>query len=347
VAQRPEQVLIIVNRSSSASSAVASYYMAKRRIPPSNVCLIRTEPAETIQRQVFESDVESPVLECLKRFPGPNRILYIVTTKGVPLRINGSGGRTGSQASVDSELVTLYAKRTGEKVTVEGPLRNPFYRQSQTPFDQRAFPMYLVTRLDAYDVATVKRMIDDGFRAQNRGVFVLDMRNERKESGDQWLSDASILLPEKRVVLDEAAGPASGQVDVIGFASWGSNDRSRKTRFSKMKYLPGSIATQFVSTDARTFRKPPDDWEIGPWETKEKFWEGSPQSLTADLLMEGATAATGHTWEPYLTFAPRPDYFFPAYYSGRNLAESFYLSIPAISWMNVVAGDPLLSLGPP
>jgi hypothetical protein len=27
-----------------------------------------------------------------------------------------------------------------------------------------------------------------------------------------------------------------------------------------------------------------------------------------------------------------PDVLLPAYYSGRNLAESYYLSIPALSW---------------
>ena len=29
---------------------------------------------------------------------------------------------------------------------------------------------------------------------------------------------------------------------------------------------------------------------------------------------------------------------------GRNLAESFYMGIPALSWMNVVIGDPLMKL---
>jgi hypothetical protein len=37
----------------------------------------------------------------------------------------------------------------------------------------------------------------------------------------------------------------------------------------------------------------------------------------------------------------RPQTLFPAYLSGFNLAESFYLSIPALSWQTVVIGDPL------
>jgi len=42
-----------------------------------------------------------------------------------------------------------------------------------------------------------------------------------------------------------------------------------------------------------------------------------------------------------------PDILFPAYYKGRNLADSYYLSIPSLSWQNIVVGDPLCSLGKP
>ena len=54
----------------------------------------------------------------------------------------------------------------------------------------------------------------------------------------------------------------------------------------------------------------------------------APQTLTADFLLEGATGASGHVYEPYLALTPHPDYLLPAYYGGRNLAESFYLRSP-------------------
>jgi hypothetical protein len=44
---------------------------------------------------------------------------------------------------------------------------------------------------------------------------------------------------------------------------------------------------------------------------------------------------------------PHPQYLFPAYFSGRNLAESYYLSIPGLSWQNIVVGDPLCKIGKP
>jgi len=40
-------------------------------------------------------------------------------------------------------------------------------------------------------------------------------------------------------------------------------------------------------------------------------------------------------------------YVLPAYFDGRNLAESFYLGLAYLSWQGVVLGDPLASLGKP
>ena len=69
----------------------------------------------------------------------------------------------------------------------------------------------------------------------------------------------------------------------------------------------------------------------------------NPANVAA-LAKEGATGASGHVDEPYLIMTPRPELVLPAYYSGRNLAESFYMGIPGLSWMNVVVGDPLARL---
>jgi uncharacterized protein (TIGR03790 family) len=134
---------------------------------------------------------------------------------------------------------------------------------------------------------------------------------------------------------------------VIGYGSWGSNDPRRRRRRLGFEWLPGANATEYVSTDGRTFQRPPDSWMFTTWKDTENYFAGSPQGLTADYIHEGATGAAGHVYEPFLHFTPRPNYLFPAYYSGRNLAESYYISIPALSWMNIVVGDPLCRIGRP
>ena len=149
-------------------------------------------------------------------------------------------------------------------------------------------------------------------------------------------------------MLDQSTEPLYDQTDVIGYASWGSNDRGHNRRFPGFHWLPGAIVTEYVSSDGRTFARPPAQWNPSMnWVLSSGWFAQSPQSMLADYLLEGATGGSGHVYEPYLIYTPRPDLLLPAYYSGRNLAESFYLAIPGLSWQNIVVGDPLCSLGLP
>jgi len=54
-------------------------------------------------------------------------VLYIVTTLGVPLRVDGSGGSlfTSEHSSVDSELALLYSKLKGVQVRAPAPFPTP------------------------------------------------------------------------------------------------------------------------------------------------------------------------------------------------------------------------------
>ncbi|MBZ5584490.1 MAG: TIGR03790 family protein, partial [Acidobacteriia bacterium] len=227
-----------------------------------------------------------------------------------------------------------------------GGVANPFFMKRDAAFGHPQFPIYLVTRLAAYDLADVKAMIDRSLSARNRGKFVIDA-GTGKGDGDNWLRTAAMLLPRERVLMDETPAVLYDRKDVIGYASWGSNDGGRKRRRLGFQWLPGAIATEYVSTNARTLKRPPDNWTFTTWEDRVHFFAGSPQGLSADLIQEGAAGASGNTYEPYLAGCARPDYLLPAYFQGRNLAESYYMALPYLSWQAVVLGDPLCSLGKP
>lgn len=345
LAQSPANVLVVVNKSSPLSQQIGNYYVQRRSIPKGNVCALEVTAEETISREVYETQIAAPIAACLKSGNLVDRVLYVVTTLGVPLRITRSSwGRDTDAAAVDSELTLLYEDLRGKKPSLAGPLRNPFFGRRDEPFRHPQFGMYLVTRLAGYDVADVKGMIDRALSAANRGRFVLDLSSSADAPGNDWLRTAAILLPKERVVMDESTTVLYGQREVIGYAGWGSNDPNRKRRFLGFQWLPGAIVTEFVSTNGRTFARPPESWNIGAWKDKASYFAGSPQTLTADCIHEGATGASGHVYEPFLQFTPRPDYLLPAYFSGRNLAESYYLAIPALSWQNIVVGDPLCRL---
>lgn len=349
-AQSPDQVLVVENKQSLPSREIAGYYIGKRGIPPANLCTIDTPPVEGIARQIYNSAVEAPIEAFLKKHGLKEKILYVVLTTGVPLRIDAThDGNTLSSdaASVDSELTLLYRRMNGVTVALTGPVPNPFFRQRDTPFRHPLFPIYLVTRLDGYTMADMKGLVDRALIARNTGKFVIDLKRDDPTPGNQWLSTAALLIPKDRVVMDDSASVLNNIKDVIGYASWGSNDPDHRQRYLHLQWLPGAIATEFVSTDGRTFRAPPDSWKIGNWgDDPRTFYAGAPQSLTADYIHEGASGASGQVTEPFLGYCPRPDFVLPAYFSGRTLAESFYMGIPGLSWMNVVIGDPLMRLLP-
>jgi uncharacterized protein (TIGR03790 family) len=344
-AQTGADVLVVINDNSSLSRNIGEYYALRREIPAKHLCHLHSTAEEQIERSVYDREIAGPVATCLRRNGLAEQILYLVTTAGVPLKIAGSGGLGGDQAAVDSELTLLYADmHQGHPHTLKGMVPNPFFGKRDAKFTHPEFPIYLVTRLAAYDFDGAKAIIDRAREATNRGKFVIDSKTAFDINGDDWLRNAAILLPKERVVFDASSTVLYGQTDVIGYAGWGSNDPNRHRRFAGFTWLPGAIATEFVSSDGRTFQKPPGNWNISDWNSPPLWFAGSPQSLTADFLLEGATGASGHVYEPYLNLTPRPQFVFPAYYQGRNLAESFYLGIPGLSWQNIVIGDPLCSL---
>ena len=346
-AQTAQNVLVVVNEASATSRAIGEYYTQRRGIPLGNVCRVKMPATETISRAEYDAAVAAPVGNCLKSRGMVEKILYIVTTSDVPLRIAASGEKANDGAAVDSELAAFYADLHGHAHQLRGPLPNPLFARRSSTFRHPDFPIYLVTRLTGYDFPDVRGIIDRALVAKNRGKFVVDLKSSDDAEGNNWLRTAAIALPADRVVFDESDRVITDVKDAIAYASWGSNDPHRKQRDLGFRWLPGAIVTEFVSTNGRTFRRPPDTWTLGNWGDQKTWFAGAPQSLTADYIHQGATGASGHVDEPFLQFTPRPDYLLPAYYEGRNLAESYWLSIPAVSWQNIVVGDPLCSLGKP
>lgn len=349
LAQSPANTLVVVNDSSLLSRRIGEYYIHQRSIPLGNVCHLKVPIDENIARDLYEKEVEGRIAAFLNAHGLREQILYIVTTLGLPLRITGTGtsDMDTTASSVDSELTLMYARMRGVKFKTSGAIPNPFFGKKDAVFQHPQFPIYLVTRLAGYDFDDVKGIIDRSLKAANRGKFVIDLNENDDGPGNDWLRAAARALPADRVTLDTSNKVLYDQRDVIGYAAWGSNDKNRKRRLLGFQWLPGAIATEFVSTDGRTFERPPDSWTITNWKDTRNFFAGSPQALTADYIHEGVTGCSGHIDEPFLQANPRPELLLPAYYSGRNLAESYYVSIPALSWQNIVVGDPLCRIGKP
>lgn len=354
---KPEHVLVVVNDSSAVSQAIGAYYAGVRGIPAANVMHLGagTTTAELVTRGEYNAQVRDPIRTYLTvTAPGLQaQIRCILVTKGVPLGVVNSSGSGVSQnaASVDSELTQLFTGLVPD-AGQNGRIANPYFGNLQG-IEQLATTSlsYLVCRLDGYadaiDAATgvpvdVKALIDRAQAPAASGTYLLDgdpTKTGGFAAGESWMNtaDATLVGMGLAVVHDVTTSFVSNQAGILGYASWGSNDANSfgppyygSTAFAPLAvpgaFLPGSVATDYVSTSARSFAWPPT----------------YGQSLVADLIRMGCTGANGHVFEPFLDAVSRPDRLFPKYARGFTAAESFYTSIAWLSWENVVVCDPLM-----
>src|SRR5207302_9176983 len=59
------------------------------------------------------------------------------------------------------------------------------------------------------------------------------------------------------------------------------------------------------------------------------------------VVAKGTAASLGNVYEPYLQLTSHLEIFNDRLLHGFAFAESAYMSIPALSWMSVMVGEPL------
>ena len=355
-AQSAENVAVVINTASPDSQRVAEHYIAARQIPEANVFRIATTTDETIERAEYARTIEEPLAAAIRRAGLHDRLLYLVLTKGIPLRIAGTASLKGTTASVDSELTLLYRRMTGQVVPTGGHILNPYFLGLRELADARRFShrehdIYLVTRLDGFTVDDALALIERAQQPKADGKIVLDQRAAATgpRMGDEWIDRAAQRLTEAghadRVVHETTAKAARGTLTdtepVLGYYAWGGADPENRVRRLGLRFTPGAVAANLTSFDARTFREPPESWQPSASTDKADWWESSSDTLIGDLVREGVTGASGQVGEAYVLGAVRPEILFPAYLAGYNLAEAYYLATAALSWHLVVVGDPL------
>lgn len=319
------RTLVVVNSLSKDSLTVGSYYAKRRGIPISNIVMVEVPEEEEILRDQYKAKIENPVMEATRG----KTIDYIVTTKGMPLRI-----KDGWQWSVDAFLTAMDTQFQPLASTKAEDIRkniNPFFGQKD-PFSHDRTQMYLTCRIDGYTVEDCKKLIDRSIEAKpSDGPFLLDEAENRNEGGfgelQRSLPRAAAMLKErgKKAILDTGPTYVVPDEPLAGYCSWGSNDAAYKSDlYKKLKFQPGALAETFVSTSGRTFRP-----------------TTGGQSLIADLVTQGVTGVKGYVSEPFVFALCRPEILFDRYVSGSNLAESFYAASPTVKWKDVVIGDPL------
>jgi uncharacterized protein (TIGR03790 family) len=328
-------VAVIVNVNSSTSQTIGSYFAQQRSIPAANIIYINAPASEEITNAEFQS-VRSQVESHLQANNLTSSLNYIVTTKGVPLKVNRGDtySMNSPSASLESELMLVLGTYAGS-IGGAGRTYSPYYTKNAA-FSRATYGFYLATRLDGYTTADVLDLIDrsgPGTRVSTSSRFVFDQDpawNATAPYLNDYMAQARTALQNRgRVVeLNSDSVYVTSRANVIGYVSWGSNDHYQEAFTENAipfnSWVPGAIAETYVSTSGRSFDEPPS----------------YGQSLVADLIREGASGVKGYVYEPYSSSMANSTYLFDRYAAGYNLAESYFMASRYFSWMDVVVGDP-------
>jgi uncharacterized protein (TIGR03790 family) len=242
-------------------------------------------------------------------------------------------GKPQTMAAVDSELTLIMAGPYQKAGWLPNPFNLGFDR---LPVISRVRAKTLmVGRLDGPTPATARRLVDDALEVEKaglRGVFYLDARGLTGQAAPGnyvWFDQHLLHLADRLkkysampVVMDRQPGlfPPGSCPDAALYCGW----------YSLANYVPaftwnkGAVGYHVASSEASTLKRP-----------GAKVW-------CKRMLEEGVAATLGPVAEPYLFSFPLPDQFFPLLMTGKlTLLEVYFLTVPQVSWMQLLIGDPL------
>jgi uncharacterized protein (TIGR03790 family) len=340
-------VMVIINDSSWHSRTIGNYFASRRSIPSWHICHINADTSETIDSLGFLR-LKWQMETWMRVRNLTDSINYIVTTKGCPLRVwvnlqdNTDTGPYSGLSSFEDCVTLMNGADSVYILTPKYVRRQSRYFGATSRFQHHpsTMPFYLVTRLDGYTVAQVEALIRSAESTVNpaQGLWVFDMDPSKTGSAglmalNTYMSDADSILRGRGLstYIDNTLTYLHNKSNVLGYASWGSNDGSGVDGYTarpQNTWASGSIAETYVSSSGRSFMQ----------------GTGYGQSLIADIIAEGVSAAKGYTDEPYATSMAHIDILVDRYTHGFAMAESFYAASRWAGWRQVIIGDPKMKL---
>jgi uncharacterized protein (TIGR03790 family) len=350
-------VVVVVNANDSGSTEIAKFYTEQRGIPKANIIALEMPTKETVTVREFVDTIYNPLLNALieedwmnavkangRDVVGRERvsvathhISYLVTTRGVPLRIANDPTLLGAgleqlpkqfkvnNGSVDGELALLAAPAN---LPMAAFVPNPLFSK-MAPTSADAKRVIRVSRLDGPNVGVVKKLIARSMQAEAEGLMgraYFDIGGPHAK-GDAWMIAAGDLAVAAYfdTSLEKTKRPMDGRdrYDAPAiYMGWYRQNAYGPWREAKWSVPPGAIGFHLHSFSATTVR------------STNKGWLGA-------FVNQGYCATVGNVYEPYLEYTHRPQMLLGALLDGHTFGEAAMFSNPALSWQGVAIGDPL------
>jgi uncharacterized protein (TIGR03790 family) len=347
--------IVVFNADIPESVELARFYAQQRGIARDHLVGLSVSKTEEISRDEYDTMIRDPLRKIfserdwwtMEKGKGaePGRVItssirFVAVMKGIPLKIRPANDYPGDKsvpgpiggrndASVDSEIAAL-ANFSNQ---ISGILQNPYFQSYRAIIEVENSVILLVCRLDAPQVATVRRMITDAVETEKTGLWgraYIDGAHNSAPGlalGDHWLTDARDELRKAGVplIFDDAPEIFANSYpmsDCSLYFGWYAGTVSGPFTQPDFQFRRGAVAVHIHSFSASTLHDEKANW-AGP------------------LLTKGAAATLGNVYEPYLQMTAHLNLFNDRLLHGFTFAESAYMATPALSWMPVMVGDPL------
>lgn len=353
-----ERVVVVANSNDPDSLRIARHYAERRGVPAANIIALPMATTETITWREFVLGVWQPLQDALvqrgwidgiamkltdtagrrKYAMSGHRIAYLVTCRGVPLRIDHDPALAAEHApyttqrtefrtnrgAVDAELSLLAAGTYNINAFVRNPL---FLSEQANTFE--ATQVVKVSRLDGPAAGDVLALIDRTLQAEQHGLMgraYVDLTGPHKQ-GERWLESVAGQLEDLHFDLEvnrrSGTFPAGNRFDSPAlYFGWYAGNVNGPFQLPNFRFPPGAVAVHIHSYSAHTLRSATAGW-AGP------------------LIARGAAATTGAVYEPYLELMHQPHLLLRRLALGETLGDAAYYAMQVLSWQNVLIGDPL------
>jgi len=387
-ALEPDEILVIANRNVAASGRIARYYCKKRRVPEENILYLSLGMSldDTISRDDYERQLIEPIRKELftRILPGkvgPKPIRCLLTTYGVPIKVEKRGTLIGTEDRL-KELAELANQEKNRIARLEQSISvgNKQDSSERKKSSQKLVSLQLeIDRINGKEtnasVDSELSMVSFGsydlyrwqpnmLKGDGRGPSVRTLMVSRLDGPDykivKGLVDKAITA-EKTGLKGIAYIDSRGIVkrDLYGYFDQSLRDLAMLTRLrtelpiteerTEKLFAPGSCPRTAIYCGWYSLKRYIDafdfvDGAIGYHiSSLEAVDLRDPNSTQwcPAMLTHGITATLGAVAEPYLHSFPEPRAFFLELYKGNCLVEAYYRTKPFNSWQLVLIGDPL------
>lgn len=333
-----DDVLLVTNTRSQDSKDLSNYFIQKRGI--THQILIDVTTSESVSYSDYYNKIRKHIEKYLNDSNLQAKINYIVLTKGIPIKTYSNCTKwENCIRSVDSLLTGIYTNRENDYYST---INNMYYSVENFSSVKEQFDLYMITRIDGKTLQDAKQLVtQDVCNDIKQGRAFFD-NNPLKTGKSSYYAltmfKASEMLKNRgyNVIYDNTTKFYINIDKLFSYYSWGSNDNSigscnylANSSLWNLSFIPGSLADTAVSTSGRTL--------VGNW-------TNCQQSLISDLIHMKVSGVKGYVAEPYVTSISSSEEVLNKYTKGYNLASSFYYGSIYISWMDLVIGDPKITV---